>query len=228
MDDTLIDGQRAMHVSWETVCADAAGRYSCAAESLRKAIRREADTFWYDEAQVGHWRLDLDGARTLIVERALLAEGLPADCAAEFSMTYSGLHRDNLHVFDDTYATLDAIRGAGFKLGLLTNGPAAMQRAKVDKFGFERYFDVIVIEGEFGNGKPDARVFQHALSETGADAADAWHVGDNLYADIGGAQAAGLHAVWIHRDRLELGERAAAIPDRVIAHLRELHEPLGL
>jgi FMN phosphatase YigB (HAD superfamily) len=55
-----------------------------------------------------------------------------------------------------------------------------------------------------------------------------WHIGDNLYADIGGAQKAGMHAAWIHRDRLELKDDAPCTPDRVFAHLPELLEALEL
>jgi putative hydrolase of the HAD superfamily len=103
-----------------------------------------------------------------------------------------------------------------------------MQRWKLNRFGLEPYFDVLVIEGEFGAGKPSPKVFEHALTVVGAGKNEAWHVGDNLYADIAGAQAAGIHATWIHRDRLELGDSPKAIPDRVIAHLPELRAALGL
>jgi len=228
MDDTLVDGVAAMTVAWDTVCTDVADRFGCAADDFRASIRHEADAFWHDEAAVEHWRLDLEGARVHIVEQALKSHGLDRAPARELSARYSALHREHLHPFDDTYAALDALRDAGFKLGLLTNGPAALQRDKVARFGFERYFDVIVIEGEFGNGKPHARVFQHALASTGAEPAHAWHIGDNLYADIGGAKSAGVHAVWIHRDRLKRREQDAAVPDREIAHLPEIYAPLGL
>ena len=228
MDDTLVDGVAAMTVAWDTVCGDIARRFSGDATEVRASIRREADAFWHDEAAVGHWRLDLEGARVLILERALQSHGFDTAPARELSAWYSRLHRENLKAFDDTYATLDALRDAGFKLGLLTNGPAAMQRDKVSRFGFDRYFDVIVIEGEFGNGKPHARVFQHALETTGAQPENAWHIGDNLYADIGGARSAGVHAVWIHRERLKKREGESVIPDREIGHLPELYEPLGL
>ena len=53
-------------------------------------------------------------------------------------------------------------------------------------------------------------------------------VGDNLYADVGGAKGAGLHAIWIHRDRLTPREDIPAVPDRVISHLGELQEALEL
>ena len=87
--------------------------------------------------------------------------------------------------------------------------------------------DVIVIEGEFGRGKPDPAVFHHALNTVGVDAADAWHVGDNLYADIGGAQGVGMQGVWIHRDRLKLQDDAPARPDRTIATLSEIRTALA-
>ena len=86
----------------------------------------------------------------------------------------------------------------------------------------------MVIEGEFGHGKPSPRIFAHALSAVGLEPHEAWHVGDNLYADIAGARAAGIHAAWIHRDRLKMGESPKAIPDRVIAHLDELRSALGV
>ena len=133
-----------------------------------------------------------------------------------------------MRLFEDATATLDCLRSAGIRIGLITNGPAEMQRWKIAQFELEPYFDVVVIEGEFGHGKPSARVFEHALGAVGVAAPDAWHVGDNLYADIGGAKGAGLHAAWIHRDRLELGDAPKAIPDRVFAHLPELCEALGL
>jgi putative hydrolase of the HAD superfamily len=228
MDDTLLDGQAAMRAAWDLTCGDMAARLSGDATAIRAAIRVEADAFWHDEAAMGHWRLDLDGARAIVLGRALDSCGLDSAGAREFSLAYAAAHREHLHTFDDAYDTLDALRSSGLRLALLTNGPAAMQRDKVERFGFEPYFDAVVIEGEFGNGKPHERVFRHALAVTGALPEDAWHIGDNLYADIGGAQAVGVHAVWIHRDRLELKEGGPAIPDRIIGHLPEIREPLGL
>lgn len=228
MDDTLLDGQRAMRTAWEVTCADMGARLSGDPAAIRDAIRVEAEAFWHDEAAVSQWRLDLDGARAQVIARALASCGLDAGNAAAFSRAYAAVHRENLDTFNDAYETLEALRSAGYRLALLTNGPAAMQRDKVERFGFEPYFETVVIEGEFGNGKPHEKVFRHALDVTGALPADAWHIGDNLYADIGGAQAVGVHAVWIHRDRLELKDGAPAIPDRIIGHLPEIREPLGL
>jgi len=228
MDDTLLDGQLAATAAWLTVSEAVGPEIGIEPERLREAIRRETAQFWKDEAAVGHWRLDLQAAREHCTRLALEAEKFDTSLARQISIDYLDQHRANLQLFDDSIETLEAIRDAGFKLGLLTNGPRDMQRGKVDRFEFEDRFDVIVIEGEFGQGKPERAVFEHAMKTVGAKPEESWHVGDNLYADIGGANGAGVHSVWIHRERLEKGDNPAATPDREIGHLDELRAALDL
>lgn len=50
-----------------------------------------------------------------------------------------------------------------------------------------------------GVAKPDATVFQHALSQLGVDSDRAVMVGDSISKDVDGALAAGLGAVWVNR-----------------------------
>jgi putative hydrolase of the HAD superfamily len=227
MDDTLLDGVTAMTASWEGVCHDYAPRLGCEAEALRVAIRKHAAEFWKDEAAVGHWRVNLDEARTIVVTNALTAEGWDCAFAREIAHDYARRHSECLQPFDDAEETLTGLREAGYKLAMITNGHGVPQRAKIDRHGLARHMDAIVIEGEFGKGKPEREVFEHALAATGAQSHEAWHIGDNLYADVAGAQSAGIHAVWIHRERLKLdGNGAAVKPDRIIGHLHELRDIL--
>lgn len=228
MDDTLLDTSGGVQESWKSACASFASELGCDAEALQTAIRAQMMAFWKDEAAVEHWRTRLHDARTHNVEQALLGLSLNAARAKALSDFYWDEQANRMKLFDDAVETLETLRESGYRLALLTNGPAEMQRWKLGRFPIADHFDVVVIEGEFGYGKPDARVFQHALEVTGAKPEEAWHVGDNLYADIGGAQRAGIHATWIHRDRLELSDEVPHTPDRVIAHLPELREALGL
>ncbi len=228
MDDTLLDTSGGVQESWTAAAAAFAAELGCEAEALQAAIRSQMMAFWKDEAAVEHWRTRLHDARTHNVEQALLGMQLDGSRAKAMSDRYWDEQSNRMKLFDDAIETLDQLRDAGFRLALLTNGPAEMQRWKLGRFPIAEHFDVVIIEGEFGFGKPDARVFQHALSTVGANASEAWHVGDNLYADIGGAQRAGIHATWIHRDRLEMTEAGPHVPDRVIGHLPELREALGL
>ncbi len=228
LDDTLLDGYNAMQTAWAIVCADFGQRLGIAPDALRDAIRREATAFWKDEEAVGHWRVKLQDARTHVIGLALRAEGLDATQAEPLSLAYGAEHRAHLRPFDDAFETLEAVREAGLKTALLTNGPRELQRDKIARFDVARHMDAIVIEGEFGKGKPSREVFEYALSEVRVEAPAAWMVGDNLYADVGGAKAAGLHAIWIHRERLAPREDIPTLPDRVIAHLAELREALEL
>jgi putative hydrolase of the HAD superfamily len=85
----------------------------------------------------------------------------------------------------------------GIKLALVTNGAAAPQRAKIARFELEPLFDAIVVEGEFGRGKPEPAVYAHALSSLGVAAADAWMVGDNLEWDVATPRRLGMRGILI-------------------------------
>ena len=228
MDDTLLDTSGGVAEAWATTCQAFSVDLGCDAEELNKAIRAQMLAFWKDEAAVEHWRTKLHEARAHNVESALAAQGLDTSRAKLLADRYWEEQSSRFRLFEDSVETLDRLRAEGFRTGLITNGPQEMQRWKIQRFDLARHFDVIVIEGEFGRGKPHPDVFLHAMESVRARPEEAWHIGDNLYADIGGAQGAGVHAAWIHRDRLELKDDAAHVPDRVFAHLPELLTALEL
>ena len=226
LDDTLLDTSAGVQASWELACRQVSGALGCDWQAIRDAIIHDMMAFWRDEAAVEHWRTRLADAREHVMAGTFETHGWDPVHVRPLSDRYGVERETRLALFEDALETLETLRAGGFKLGLLTNGPAEMQRGKVRRFDLAHHFDVVVIEGEFGKGKPHREVFEHALASVGVAANEAWHVGDNLYADIGGAQSAGLQATWIHRDRIELKDGAKWIPDRVIAHLPELRAAL--
>ena len=64
--------------------------------------------------------------------------------------------------------------------------------------GFE-LFDPIVISSEVGADKPDAWIFQQALTEARCAAGRSLHVGDDPQADWQGAKEAGLQVFRLER-----------------------------
>lgn len=97
---------------------------------------------------------------------------------------------------------LDALRGAGWSLGVATNGAVDIQRAKLDATGLASLFDGICISEAVGARKPERSHFEAAASECGVLlSAGGWMVGDNAATDIGGATAAGLRTIWVAGDR---------------------------
>lgn len=85
-----------------------------------------------------------------------------------------------------------------------------------------QYFDVVLIEGEFGRGKPDPAVYTHLVTELEVSAQESWIVGDNLEWEVRVPQQLGFHAVWndfLHRG---LPPGHAVVPDRIINSIHEL------
>ena len=227
LDDTLLDMVSAMQSSWQEVCADLAPRLGCDAATLRETIRRESAIFWADEKAVAGFRVKPLESRTIVVRLSLLSMGLDDSGAEDIARRSLRGYLDRLAPFDDSLETLESLRSQGYRLGMVTNGSSDTQREKIGRWKLEPYFDEIVIESEFGRGKPDPGVFRQALAGTGAAPGEAWMVGDNLYADIGGARGAGIHSVWIHRERLQFPDDPPAHPHRRIGHFDELHAALG-
>jgi putative hydrolase of the HAD superfamily len=57
----------------------------------------------------------------------------------------------------------------------------------------------VVVSSEAGYEKPDPRIFLTALARRGAAPEEAAHVGDRMRADVAGAAAIGVRAVWLDR-----------------------------
>jgi putative hydrolase of the HAD superfamily len=144
------------------------------------------------------------------------------ELAVELADAYAEMREGGAHPFPGAIDTIQHFRDGGVRLGLVTNGGAEMQRGKIERFGLVPYFDCILIEGEFGAGKPDKSVFRHILEQLGVTAGDTWMVGDDLQRDIAGAQALGLFTIWVDWRGGGLPESSPVQPDRIIGSITEL------
>jgi putative hydrolase of the HAD superfamily len=101
--------------------------------------------------------------------------------------------------FPDAIPTLDALRAMGIRMAVVSNF-VDTQPTLCSRHGLSDYFDVVIASVDAGAMKPDPRIWEIALRRLGVPAADSWHVGDNYWADVLGARAAGLEPVWLDRD----------------------------
>jgi putative hydrolase of the HAD superfamily len=165
-------------------------------------------------------------ARRAIFAEAFARLGLSpeGELVREVADAYSSEREARVAPFPGALETLAELRRRGHRLGLLTNGGAMLQRAKLARYDLVRLFDVVRIEGEVGIGKPDGAAFAGALAALGAAAGEpAVMIGDDLDADVAGASQAGLATVWV--DHAGQGPPAAVRPDRVVRALAELRAP---
>jgi putative hydrolase of the HAD superfamily len=226
LDDTILDDSGHVDACWEDATAAAESILpGLQADSLRIAIQEYANWWWADSERNREGRLDLRRATTGIVEEAFQKLGFDDRTAASsIANHYRDLREERAQPHDGALETMDWLRSQGIVLGLMTNGAGIPQRAKIERFGLTGYFQHIVIEGEFGVGKPDPKVFETLLAALGVSADDAWAVGDNLEADVRGAMRIGVHGVWV--DRQGRGVSAGVQPDRIIGELKDLRNVL--
>ncbi|MFJ2833149.1 HAD family hydrolase [Streptomyces sp. NPDC087263] len=97
---------------------------------------------------------------------------------------------------------LEALRGAGWTLGIATNGAEDIQRAKLAATGLVSFFDGIAVSEEIGARKPAYEHFEAAAMLCGVRlAAGGWMVGDGPETDIEGGHTAGLRTAWVANGR---------------------------
>jgi HAD superfamily hydrolase (TIGR01509 family) len=97
---------------------------------------------------------------------------------------------------------LRKMRAEGWKVAVATNGETAQQWAKLRRTGLDGHVDSVAVSEEVGVAKPDRRMFAAAAERCGERlTAAAWMIGDCPTRDVGGARAAGLRTVWLHRGR---------------------------
>jgi HAD superfamily hydrolase (TIGR01549 family) len=109
---------------------------------------------------------------------------------------------------------------AGIPIGIFTNGWSDLQERKI-AHALGDFPGPILVSDTVKAYKPSAQAFQKLEEALGVDASGLWYVGDNPAADIAGARAYGLRAVWLNRHR-ETYPAGLAPPTAQIEHLQDL------
>lgn len=174
--------------------------------------------------------------RTEQMRLALLEIGIvDQDRAIKLSAAYAQERDRALRLFDETLKVLEKLHGT-YPLGLVTNGPADVQRQEVETLDLTRFFDHIYIEGEMGEGKPNPTVFTRAAEAMGLAPAELLFVGNSYVHDVRPALDAGWHAVWVRRPTdvppsasgPETAPHGSPTPDAIISDLTDLFAMLGI
>jgi putative hydrolase of the HAD superfamily len=110
---------------------------------------------------------------------------------------------------------LDDAKDRGWRIAVVTNGPVVSQARKIRATGLEELVDAVCISGEVGAHKPDPLIFRTAAERADTTLEGAWMIGDNLDADIAGAQGVGARSVWVKNEHEWLTFESGTEPDLV-------------
>jgi putative hydrolase of the HAD superfamily len=135
-------------------------------------------------------------------------------------------HVPNIELHSDAEAALRRLHGA-HKLGLLTDGFAVAQHAKIDALGLRDRLDAIIVTDDWGREfwKPNARAFEEMGRTLATPAERCTYVADNPAKDFIAPNALGWTTIQIKRpDGVHATNPApdGGEPQRIITTLDEL------
>jgi putative hydrolase of the HAD superfamily len=117
------------------------------------------------------------------------------ECAVAIERAWE--EHGNFDLYEDALPVLERLRGAGLKLGLVSNGVRDL-----DDFVVHHALDVdvAVCSRAHGRIKPHETIFRAALEALETEPEEAVMVGDSLADDVEGAQALGMRAFLVDRE----------------------------
>ena len=114
--------------------------------------------------------------------------------------------RPSLYLYKDAAEVLNQLKKEGKLIGIITDGNATVQEAKVKLLGLFDIIDALilpdalVIDGETHFTKPNPVVYEACLEKLGVKPEEAVYIGDNPLKDFAGARKIGMKTVQILRD----------------------------
>ena len=245
LDETLMVEEPAAAAAFKATAQLAATRHEIDLEVLASTARDRARELWYAAPTHGYcmrvgissweglWcRFEGDDPDTRSLREwsptyrreawglALADQGVDdLQLAEELAERFGEERRARHELFADAAVALNQLRKSHL-LALVTNGAACLQREKLAASGLGDYFEAVVVSADLGVAKPDASVFEHALSELGVESEHAVMVGDSISKDVDGALAVGLGAIWVNRNgRSAPAERADLVEVSTLSDL---------
>ncbi|OUO93783.1 HAD-IA family hydrolase [Cloacibacillus sp. An23] len=143
----------------------------------------------------------------------------------EYRAKFRAEERRLLRLFPDTLSTLDALRGAGIKTGLVSNRRYA--RNPAEYLGITDRLDVIIGLEDVTHAKPHPEPLLTALARLGAEPSEAVYVGDTDI-DMKAAAAAGVRGIGVATGNFSREQHLAAGAWRACACLAEVPPLCGV
>ncbi len=117
---------------------------------------------------------------------------------------------EQTHLFDNALTVLSYLKDK-YKLHIISNGFQEIQNYKIEKSGLVPFFDVIVNAETVGVKKPNPKIYHYALDLAKAKPSESIMIGDNLDADVYGALAVGLDAIYFNYKNTKVPKDVKAI-----------------
>jgi putative hydrolase of the HAD superfamily len=148
------------------------------------------------------------GIRGNTFNRWLESHGIKAEDWVPQMVQVYRKHEPHIEPYPEVPGLLRRLR-LHYRLGLVSDGHAEVQKRKLTALGLTSCFDVLVFSDEWGQEawKPNSRPFEFALERLKVTGSEAVYVADNPTKDFLGARQVGMWTVQVRR------------PDGLYSHL---------
>jgi putative hydrolase of the HAD superfamily len=193
------------------------------AEAWRRALREAGAEFTDGEFDAEYADARREQSRSFRRRLAQRFVGPHADLQHLELLASRHWHYPPSALHDDARAALEALRDAGYRLGVIANQPTAVRDA-LQRDGLVPFFEVWGVSDDLGLQKPDPALFVHALKTAEVDPVRAVMVGDRLDYDVRPAKEAGMRTIWVLRGEApdEPTAEQLAETDAAVRNLTEL------
>ncbi len=178
LDDTLYLERDYVASGFQAVAADLASRFPLCRDEVFGFL----------------WKQFLSGVRDnsfndLLFEYPQLSQVV----AVSELVTLYRTHQPCLGLLEGIGDLLDAVVASGAETGIITDGPAVSQTAKIRALGLGSRIRQLVQTDEWGIQfrKPHPRAYEHIAAQTGIPAPECLYIGDNPEKDFCGARSLG-------------------------------------
>ncbi|MCI4319090.1 MAG: HAD family hydrolase [Thermoplasmata archaeon] len=209
LDDTVFDHAHALTQALDGIRRSEPVLRKRSAEEIRRKYVELLDQF---HRRVLNGELGESESRALRFQALFRWAGLPLKVneARERAAEYRRQYLDHRRAVPGVAPLLTGLAKSA-RLGIVSNNPRRGQLDKLRAIGLADRFKVVMTSEEAGAAKPDPEIFQAALDKLGVARDEAVMVGDSWAADVLGARAAGLVAVWFNRRRLPNPDPSLAV-----------------
>jgi putative hydrolase of the HAD superfamily len=199
--------KRGVDVSYE--------KFEAAYNAERTQLYAEADLTWEEP----HFNVRVSGTLKRLGYSYPTTSSVVSDATSEFYEEFMKYVR----IDPEAETVLKALYG-NYRLGIVSNFAIPECVYKLLRVsGIDHLFEAVVVSGAINKRKPSPEIFQTALQTLAVSASETVFVGDTIDADIEGAKAVGMRAIYIKR---RVQREAELCPDQIIKSISELPEAL--
>lgn len=232
VDDTLYDFELSMRYAFEHLHSKFSDVF------VEHKVDNLADAYWTyyhgvpEPRKVELINTDPDLFRRTMWAGALMRLGIEGELDALATRLVAEMQRERprhwkMAMYPGAHELLTDLK-ARVKVGMITNGPSAVQRPKLEALDYLAYAaeERVFVSGEFGTRKPDPRIFRAAAASAGVPPERCAMVGDAREFDMP-AKAIGFRTILFlgPRERPDLSKDEHQ-PDAIVTSYAEIRRLL--